>query len=119
MIVDSINDRIERVERMVRVVVTGTLGDRTGMFDAGPGAVSRGGPNGDRLDRSWAFAGSGGMYANCAREIAFRWRPEVVGEALLWMIADVATDGDNDSAKPIWRIDLADGTATTAYKWTR
>jgi hypothetical protein len=117
-IVDRINDGIDLLERMVTVVIAGTLGSQRGMFDAGPRAVTRGGPNGLWLDSPWGFAGSGGMYAQVAVQIASRWRPEVVGEGLLRMIADVATDTDTDSAKPIWRIDLADG-AVGPYIWLR
>jgi hypothetical protein len=115
-IVDGINDRIELIERMVTVVIAGTHGGERGIFDEGPRAVTRGGTDGLWLDRPWAFAGSGGMYAQVGREIASHWRPKVVGEGQLMMIAGVATDLDRDSAKPIWRIDLADG-ASEPYKW--
>jgi hypothetical protein len=115
-IVESINHGIDLVERMVTVVIAGTLGEQTGIFDAGPRAT-RAGISGDRLDRRWAFAGSGGIYAHVAQEIAFRWRPKVVGEELLRLIADVATDTDKDSAKPIWRIDLGNDAIEPAYKW--
>lgn len=117
-IVGGINDRIELIERMVTVVIAGTHGGQRGIFDEGPRAATRGGTNGLWLDRPWAFAGSGGVYAQVAIEIAARWRPGVVGDGLLRMITDVATDADKDSAKPIWRIDLGNDVIEPAYKWT-
>jgi hypothetical protein len=117
-IVDRINNGIDLLERMVTVVIAGTLGSQRGIFDAGPRAVTRGGPNGLWLDRPWGFAGTGGLHANIALSMALRYGPEVKGEDLLRMIADAATDTDPHSEEPIWRIDLEDG-ATKPYIWLR
>jgi hypothetical protein len=116
-IVGDLNDRTDHLEKMVTVVIAGTIDGRPGLFDSGPCAVARA-PGDSALEQPCAFAGSGGILANAAHAIASMWRPEVRGEELLIAIVEAAVRGDaSHTKKPIWRVDLGAGVIAPAYEW--
>jgi hypothetical protein len=113
-IVDNLNEPPNQSPRpcklQVTVVVAGWIGEVKGIFD------SVGYPR-EALRRRYAFAGSGGILASAAKALATRYcAEEVVSEDLLKTIVDARAQADDNSGKPIWRIDL-DRPIKRAYVW--
>jgi hypothetical protein len=117
-VVDSINEPLPDLHRGVTVVVAGTLDGARDLFAWGPESATRVGPNDSALGFQCAFAGSGGLYATIAHQIASSYWPDVAGEALLRTIAEIAADTDPHSGRPIYRIDL-DGPTLEPHVWIK
>jgi hypothetical protein len=113
--VDALNEPLPDKHKGATVVVAGTFDGSHDLFAWGPESA-RTGPNDSTLGGQYAFAGSGGLHASIAYQIASRYCPEVRGEALLQMIAEIAADTDPNSGRPIHRIDL-DGSTLEPEVW--
>jgi len=120
-IVGDVNDRTyslkKSLEEAVSIAIAGTIGSRKGLFDMGPLAVGRASGRSPE-DQEFAFAGSGGIFANAARALASTWQPKIVGEDLLRTSVEAAVKMDpGHTGKPIWRVDLGVGATKSTYIW--
>ena len=88
-------------------MIAGTVAGKRDMFACGP--LSGMGDADTVEGPSFAWAGTGGLEASAAMELASRSHSGLAGEDLLTTIVDVALRKDPNSGYPTYRSNLEDG----------